>query len=351
MLLRELIIMFTLNNFIKSIKNTVSSTICFNHHRLMPEDLIDETINSNETITSNETINSNKTHIFNNNQALIYIRVSTIEQDIGAQKFSCEQFCNQHKLEIKKIYIEKCSAFKSKSQPELYKLLNENSNCNLIIFSIDRLSRNIQIGNELLKKMENKNITLISVKENINLSTALGKHNFRNYINAAQYESELISERVKNNIKYKRANNLHIGKAPYGYQIENQKLIKNIEEYSVINFIINNFGKKKSSDALTHNLFQLLTKLNRDQSEFVPIVFTLEDENYEYHSYNVNEKLKVTSRMLANILNDYNIKKRNTIWNLKKISQIVKNFPIYEFNHLNISKISKCHNISPKRKY
>lgn len=107
--------------------------------------------------------------------------------------------------------------------------------------------------------------------------------------------------------------------------------------------------KKKSSDALTHDLFQLLTKLDRDQSEFVPITFTLEDNNYEYHSYNVNEKLKITSRMLSNILNDYNIKKRNTMWNLNKITRIIKNFPIYEFNHLNISKISKIHNFSKRK--
>lgn len=351
--------MFTLNNFIESIKNTVSSTIYFNHHRLMPAELINEIMNVNEIVDINETMNTNisnnignsinQLQIFNTNKALIYIRVSTIEQDIGAQKFSCEEFCNQYKLEIQKIYIEKCSAFKTQSQPELYKLLDENNNCNLIIFSIDRLSRNIKIGNELLKKMENKNITLISVKENINLTTALGKHNFRNYINAAQYESELISERVKNNIKYKRANNMHIGQAPYGYKIENKKLIKDIKEYSVINFIINNFGKKKSSDALTHDLFQLLTKLDRDQSEFVPIIFTLEDDNYEYQSYNTNEKLKITSRMLSNILNDYNIKKRNTMWNLNKITRIIKNFPIYEFNHLNISKIIKMHNFSKRK--
>lgn len=53
--------------------------------------------------------------------------------------------------------------------------------------------------------------------------------------------------------------------------------------------------------------------------------------------------------MLSNILNDYNIKKRNTMWNLNKITRIIKNFPIYEFNHLNISKISKIHNFSKRK--
>ena len=82
------------------------------------------------------------------------------------------------------------------------------------------------LAHELIAKLETKKIVLSSVKENINLNTAFGKHSFRNYVNTAQYESELISERVKNSIKYRKANNIHIGKVPYGYKIENRKLVK-----------------------------------------------------------------------------------------------------------------------------
>lgn len=346
--------MFAFNNFIETIKATVSSTICINAHRLMPVELIEE-MNTEEVRTTENTdhvvINITPENLFNGTDAIIYVRVSTTEQDIDAQKFSCEQYCIQNKLNIKKIYIEKCSAFKNNSQQKLHKLIKENQNCNLIIFSIDRLSRNIKIGNELIKSIENKNITLISVKENINLNTALGKHNFRNYINAAQYESELISERVKNSIQYRKANNIHIGQAPYGYKLENGKLIKNFEESAVINFITRNYGKYRSSDALTLDLYHILTIMGRDESEFVPISFTLEDDEFEYQSYNVNEKLKITSRMLSNILNDYNIKKRGTIWNISKIARIYKNVTIFEFKNMNIGRIQKVANFKSKPRF
>ena len=124
--------MFTFNNFIESIKNTVSSTICINAHRLMPMELTEEMNDNVNTTELNNNVNTteNTDHIvinltqnvnlFNGTKAIIYVRVSTTEQDIDAQKFSCEQYCIQNKLNIKKIYIEKYSAFKNNSQPELY---------------------------------------------------------------------------------------------------------------------------------------------------------------------------------------------------------------------------------------
>ena len=339
--------MFTFNNFIESIKNTVSSTICINAHRLMSMELTEELNNNINTTENTDHVVINLTqnvNLFNGTDAIIYVRVSTTEQDIDAQQYSCEQYCIKNKLNIKKIYIEKCSAFKNNSQPKLYKLIKENNNCNLIIFSIDRLSRNIKIGNDLIKQIENKNITLISIKENINLNTALGKHNFRNYINAAQYESELISERVKNSIKYRKENNIHIGQAPYGYKILNKQLVTNLEETFILNFIIQNYGRYKSSSALTNELYKLLTLLNRNSEDFVPIQFTSEDNNYEYESYNNNYKLRITTRILSNVLNDYNIKKRNTTWNMNKVSRIIKSYPINQFKNMKINQFKNMKN-------
>lgn len=336
--------MFIFNNFIESIKNTVTSTICINAHRLMPEDLLNnntemevESVPSNESIDRSEPNLINNIHTFNGNNAIIYIRVSTLEQEIQAQKYSCESFCIQNNLNIKKIYIEKCSAYKNKSQPELYKLINENENTNLVIFSIDRFSRNIKIGNDFVQKLEKKKICLISVKENINLNTALGKHNFRIYINAAQYESELISERVKNSIKFKKANNLHIGQAPYGFKIENKKLVKDYKEAIVCKFIFQNLRKSISSEALSHELFKVLTAYEKDHSDFVPLLFTDEDDKYEYHTYQATTKVCISAKMLAEILNDYGIKKRNGVWSASKILRIRNTFPINELRNLRIN--------------
>ncbi len=305
-----------INSFLQSIKSIVNATL---------------------NTTTNTTVN-----VVSNNKelAIIYIRVSTKEQEYDAQQFTCVNFCNENNLEVKKIYIEKCSGYKQNSQKELNKLINEQSNINLIVNSIDRFSRNINKADELLKQLELKNINLISVKESINLKTALGKLHFRNYVNASQYESELISERVLNSIKYRKLNNIPIGKAPYGYEyiVENnkKKMIQKADEYPIIEFISSNLYKHKSSEQMTNEFHKLLTKLKCDKKKFGKIIFTLEDDEYEFETYPTDRKIKITFKVLSDILNDFDIKKRNYNWSAKSVSTVFKNISFYELKRLRI---------------
>lgn len=333
--------MFAVNNFLNTIKEKVASTICLTNTRMLPrqefeEDFARVSISNRNTESLDDYVELNIKNQFNGKNAIIYIRASTKEQCTDAQKFACDVYCNDNKLHVTKYYIEKCSAYKKNSQLFLNKLISENENTNLIIFSVDRFSRNVKKSDELIAKLESKKIVLISVKENINLNTAFGKHSFRNYVNTAQYESELISERVKNSIKYRKANNIHIGKAPYGYKIENRKLVKNEEEFAVIEFIIKNVSKKKSSSQLSLELYKLLTKLGRPESDFVPIIFTLEDSNYEYESYMDNIKIDINYGILCNALNDYNITKQNKKWTTVGMSRTIKNVSVYQMKHLRV---------------
>jgi len=278
--------------------------------------------NNNTNINENYQI-INKFRYYN---AIIYIRVSTKEQHIEAQKYSCEQFCILNNLNVKNIYIEKTSAYKGNKQIILEDILNNNKNVNLIINSADRFSRNIENCNQYINLLEKNNIDLYSVKENINLTTAFGKHQFRTLINTAQFESELISERVKNSINYRKANNILIGSVPYGYMKKNGILIRDDKEQAVIKFIFNNYRKFKSSAELSNNLYKLLDIFEKDQSYYVPILFTEEDDNYEYQQYNNTHKIKITYKILLNILNDYDLLKRNKQWSVSSIN--LKNFEL-----------------------
>ena len=302
--------MNTFSNYITNFTEKLSNTMCI--------------------IKNNNNLNLTQ------NKVIIYIRVSTQQQGLDAQKFICENFCDDNNLNIIKYYIEKCSAYKSNTQKELNKLIEESKNVLLIVASIDRFSRNIQQADEYIKQLEDKNITLYSIKENIKMDTAHNKYTLRNYINMAQYESELIGERIKNNIKYKKLNNLYIGKAPYGYKIENKKIVKDPNEQSIIKFILSNYKKEKSANELTEQLYELLKTLKYDTSYFVPIIFTMEDNEYEYFQYRNQDKFKITAQMLINILDDYDIKKKNKPWTKSSIQLLYKNITINEMRSINI---------------
>lgn len=349
------------NSFMESITAAVASTACFNNTRLLPreefqEELrnlnqsIDRNLNNDDIDMENDTNSVASTvseqsnyqehqniNIFNGNSAILYVRASTKEQNIEAQQHACVEFCRKYKLRIKKTYIEKCSAYKTNSQPELNNLINQNNNTNLIIFSVDRFSRNVKKSDEYIKKLENKNIILISLKENINLSTAFGKHTFRTYVNASQYESELISERVKNSIKYRKANKIHIGQTPYGYKRnENKKLVKDTQEQAIINFIMVNINRNANSHHLTAELYKLLRSRNAQTTDYVPIQFTEEDNTYEYYKYSGSDQIKISAQILCEVLNDYNIKKRNKFWTKSSVMNIAKNANLRSFQNLRI---------------
>jgi DNA invertase Pin-like site-specific DNA recombinase len=261
------------------------------------------------------------------NHAVIYIRASTKEQGVDAQKYNCEEFCFNSRLHIDNIIIEKCSAYKENKQVMLDNFIKNNANkdINIVISSADRFSRNIKKADELVKIMNEKNINLISVKENITLNTAFGKHEFRKLISASQYESELISERVRNSVRYRKANNIHMGKAPYGYSTFNGKLVKNNIEQKIIRFISTNVSRETTTNKLSANLLSLLKDINSESANnFVPIVITNEDDEYEYRALDNNEKFKPTMKTISEVLNDYNIHKRNRQWNTHSVNYVLK---------------------------
>jgi DNA invertase Pin-like site-specific DNA recombinase len=278
---------------------------------------------SNDNNKINEKLN------LDNNHVVIYIRASTKEQGVDAQKYICEEFCFNNRLYIDDIIIEKCSAYKENKQVMLDNFIKDNSNksknINIVVASADRFSRNIKKADELVRIMNEKNINLISVKENITLDTAFGKHEFRKLISASQYESELIAERVRNSVKYRKANNIHMGKTPYGYSTFNGKLVKNNIEQKVIRFITSNVSKETTTHKLSANLLNLLKDINSDSANnFVPIVITNEDDDYEYRVLDNNEKFKPTMKTISEILNDYNVSKRNRPWNASSVNYVLK---------------------------
>ena len=262
---------------------------------------------------------------------IIYIRVSTMDQSVGAQQYSCVEFCNKFFLNIREIAIEKVSAYKGKKQNALNDIINKYENINLIVFSVDRFSRKNENATEFIDKMNLKKINLIAVKDNINLNTAFGKFEFRRLLNMSQYEAELISERVKNSVKYRKENGIHIGRIPYGYNKIDKKLVKNSLEQEVIKFIIKNVKTKSTSAKLSSALYNLMTKINMNVNDFTPILFTKEDNQFEYKAFKEHEHLKITYSSMAEILNDYNIKNKEKKWTVSAVQTICKN--AYNIDH------------------
>lgn len=98
-----------------------------------------------------------------------YIRVSTLEQNDDRQKKSMEG------LGLDKIFLEKVSA-KDTNRAELKKMLEYVREGDIIyIADFSRLARSTKDLLNLVEELNTKNVGLISLKENVDTTTATGK--------------------------------------------------------------------------------------------------------------------------------------------------------------------------------
>ncbi len=263
-------------------------------------------------------IKSKKHKEFDEKDVIIYARVSTHDQNLEAQIDICKVYCNENELNIIEIIEEKCSAYRFR-QPQLHNILSNNKNIKILVYCVDRFSRNILFCEEYLQLIEKNNLTLLSTKEMIDLKSAIGKFEFKSKILQAELEANKISERVKLNIEYKKRNNIQILRPIYGYNIENNKRVKNESEYYVIDFILSLYEKNKSTSQINRMIKQLLSKLNKLDNEFVNMDF-FDNDGDILHDDNI--LINVSPELISSILNNIRVYKKNKKWTKKMIDYI-----------------------------
>lgn len=98
-----------------------------------------------------------------------YIRVSTVEQNLDRQEVTMSKF------NVEKIFSEKVSA-KDTNRPKLKELLEfVREGDTIVVHDFSRLARSTKDLLEIVEYLNNKNVTLVSAKENIDSSTSTGK--------------------------------------------------------------------------------------------------------------------------------------------------------------------------------
>ena len=260
---------------------------------------------------------------------IIYCRVSTPDQEMKAQEYSCIQYCGEKGYTIKDVITETGSAYKEGRNPKLDEVLQNNSNIILLVNRIDRFSRNIVICDANLKIMKDNNIILKSVNDYIDLSSPIGRHTFRNNVSQCQLESETIGERQRSSIKYRIENGIFIGVPKFGYKLENQIKIQDKYEQSIIKFISDNLYKTKTSDSFSKDLFKVLKNTDKPKEFYVNVIFSDSNGNDTVDSY-------ITTSIISDILNEYELLKRGKEWNTTKIRNLYNDI-LNNLDDLNIN--------------
>jgi site-specific DNA recombinase len=109
-------------------------------------------------------------------------------------------------------------------RPALKKLLDDAANGLvdiIVIYKLDRLSRSICDFAELSKKFDEWGVSFVSVTQEINTSTSSGRMMLNILMTFAQYEREIIAERIRDKMSASRKRGQWVGGSiPFGYFVK-----------------------------------------------------------------------------------------------------------------------------------
>lgn len=128
-----------------------------------------------------------------------YIRVSTVHQHTDRQEDSLEQ------MNVEKVFIEKVSG-KDRRRPQLKAMMEFVQEGDVVVVhELSRLARSVVDLYDIAKELNDKGVSLESLKEDIDLTSATGKLTFGIMAVMAQFERDLLLERQKEGIAAAKA--------------------------------------------------------------------------------------------------------------------------------------------------
>lgn len=128
-----------------------------------------------------------------------YIRVSTTHQNTDRQEDSLEQ------MNVEKLFIEKASG-KDRRRPQLKAMMEfVQSGDVVVVHELSRMARSVVDLYDIAKELNEKGVSLESLKEDIDLTSATGKLTFGIMAVMAQFERDLLLERQKEGIAAAKA--------------------------------------------------------------------------------------------------------------------------------------------------
>ena len=147
-------------------------------------------------------------------KVVIYARVSTDEQTPDAQLRDLREYCRNRGWEVVQEYVDQGISGSKDSRPawnQVWDLVQKRRIQVLLVHALDRLGRSLPHLVKIISALSENEITLVSYRENIDLSTASGRMIAGIFSVMADYELSIIKERTKSGMRAAKARGSQIG--------------------------------------------------------------------------------------------------------------------------------------------
>jgi DNA invertase Pin-like site-specific DNA recombinase len=198
----------------------------------------------------------------------VYTRKSSeegLEQEfnsLDAQREACEAYIASQKPEgwvlVPDRYDDGGISGATLERPALQRLLADIEAHRvdvIVVYKIDRLSRALMDFAKLVEVFDRNNVTFVSVTQSFNTTTSMGRLTLNILLSFAQFEREVIGERIRDKFAASRKKGMWMGGfVPLGYDVKDRKLVVNKAEATTVRMIFERFIKIGSATELVRKL-------------------------------------------------------------------------------------------------
>ena len=112
----------------------------------------------------------------------------------------------------------------------------------VVVYKIDRLSRSLADFAKLVEVFDRNGVTFVSVTQSFNTTTSMGRLTLNILLSFAQFEREVTAERIRDKVAASRKKGMWMGGVPpYGYRVENRKLLVDEDSAAHVRWIFARF--------------------------------------------------------------------------------------------------------------
>jgi DNA invertase Pin-like site-specific DNA recombinase len=198
----------------------------------------------------------------------VYTRKSTDEgldrefNTLDAQRDACEAYAASQRQEgwtlLRDHYDDGGFSGGTLERPALQRLLRDIERVEVdvvVVYKIDRLSRSLMDFSKLVETFEAHGVTFVSITQSFNTTTSMGRLTLNILLSFAQFEREVIGERIRDKFAASRARGMWMGgKVPLGYDVANRKLVINAAEAETVRRVFELFQETRSGTETARQL-------------------------------------------------------------------------------------------------
>lgn len=183
---------------------------------------------------------------------------------LDAQREACEAYIKSQAHEGWRLLADRYDdgglSGASLERPALQALLSDiraNKIDTVVVYKVDRLTRSLADFAKLVELFDQHTVSFVSITQSFNTTTSMGRLTLNMLLSFAQFEREVIGERVRDKIAASKRKGIWVGgPVPLGYRVTDKKVVTVPGEVAAVRSIFTRYLELGSIGALIEELDQ-----------------------------------------------------------------------------------------------